>query len=242
VRAEAGLFALTAGGGWRVLIVDEADLMNANAANALLKLLEEPPARSLLLLTAHRVGALLPTIRSRCRPLALAPLSAAEVAQAVAGRRPDHDAGARAVAVALADGSIGRALALLDGDGATLNRDLLACWAPDGQLLWERAWALADRAQRLDGDGFLMLERLLRGWLGRLARVAASGGQGIDPAERPRAEAIVRRYGLERILAMWENAGDLFQRADGLNLQRRQTVLAVFGALDPPTAPTKRPT
>src|SRR4029077_16302490 len=62
-------------GGWRVVIVDGADEMNRNAANSLLKILEEPPRRTLLVLVAHSVGLLLPTIRSRCRHISLPPLS-----------------------------------------------------------------------------------------------------------------------------------------------------------------------
>ena len=75
VRRLAGFFGMTSGaGGWRVAIVDTADDMNDNAANALLKLLEEPPGRAMLLLLSNRPGRLLPTIRSRCQRLDLRPL------------------------------------------------------------------------------------------------------------------------------------------------------------------------
>ena len=85
VRRTIGFFGSTAGeGGWRVCIVDSADELNAAGANALLKILEEPPAKSLLLVVSHAPGRLLPTIRSRCRRLALRPLSAEDVARALA--------------------------------------------------------------------------------------------------------------------------------------------------------------
>src|SRR5262249_37067052 len=75
VRAVGAFLRLTAGaGGWRIVIVDSADELNRNAANALLKILEEPPNRALLLLVAHAPGRLLPTIRSRCRTLSLSAL------------------------------------------------------------------------------------------------------------------------------------------------------------------------
>ncbi|MGB9368216.1 MAG: DNA polymerase III subunit delta', partial [Xanthobacteraceae bacterium] len=81
VRRTIGFFGSTAGeGGWRVCIVDSADEMNAAGANALLKILEEPPSRCLLLVVSHAPGRLLPTIRSRCRHLALRALSAEDVA------------------------------------------------------------------------------------------------------------------------------------------------------------------
>ena len=97
VRRLAGFFGMTSGaGGWRVAIVDTADDMNANAANALLKLLEEPPRRAMLMLLANRPGQLLPTIRSRCQRLDLRPLDEATVAEALKhyppGQRPQQSA------------------------------------------------------------------------------------------------------------------------------------------------------
>jgi len=71
-------------GGWRVAVIDAADDMNAAAANAILKILEEPPARCLFLLVSHSPGRLLPTIRSRCIHLPLRPLSVAQVREALA--------------------------------------------------------------------------------------------------------------------------------------------------------------
>src|SRR5581483_8430144 len=76
VRAAIDFLRLTpAEGAWRVLIVDAADDLNRNAANALLKILEEPRPKTVLILVSHAPGRLLPTIRSRCRRLTLAPLN-----------------------------------------------------------------------------------------------------------------------------------------------------------------------
>ena len=81
IRRTVGFFGSTSGeGGWRIAIVDPADDMNPSAANALLKMLEEPPSRSLFLIVSHAPGRLLPTIRSRCRRLDLAPLPAETIA------------------------------------------------------------------------------------------------------------------------------------------------------------------
>ena len=92
VRRLAGFFGMTSGaGGWRVAIVDTADDMNDNAANALLKLLEEPPGRAMLMLLANRPGQLLPTIRSRCQRLDLRPLDDAIVAEALKHYLPDSE-------------------------------------------------------------------------------------------------------------------------------------------------------
>jgi len=109
-RAMPGFFSLApAEGGWRVAIVDSVDDLNRHAANALLKILEEPPARCVLLLICHAPGAALATIRSRCRRITLRPLSDADCAVAVRGAL-GVDADPRAIA--LAKGRPGRAVAL----------------------------------------------------------------------------------------------------------------------------------
>ncbi|MDT8872433.1 hypothetical protein RAA17_17930 [Komagataeibacter rhaeticus] len=82
------LHRTAAEGGWRVVIVDGADYMNRTAANAILKILEEPPERAILILTAAMPGRLLPTIRSRCRVLNLAPMDNAAM-HAVLSAMPD---------------------------------------------------------------------------------------------------------------------------------------------------------
>jgi DNA polymerase-3 subunit delta' len=122
VRRTVAFFGSTAGeGGWRIAIVDAVDNLNPSGANALLKILEEPPRRAVLLLVSRSAARVLPTMRSRCRVLALRPLAAADVARAVAaasGGRPD--APDIVGASAAADGSVGRALALLEGDALEL--------------------------------------------------------------------------------------------------------------------------
>ena len=112
-------------GGWRVAIIDTADDMNDAAANALLKALEEPPARAMLILLANAPGRLLPTIRSRCQRLNLRPLAGRRRSTANwrsrlprAVRRPERAALAR-----LAGGSLGLALQLASGEGLRWPRD-----------------------------------------------------------------------------------------------------------------------
>jgi DNA polymerase III subunit delta' len=116
-------------GSRRVVIIDPADDLEKNAANALLKSLEEPPVGTYFLLVAHRVGRLLPTIRSRCRVLRFDPLAAVDVAAIVARDAPEADPATRAAAVAAAEGSPGAALAFVGqqlGKVHTLMGRLLA--------------------------------------------------------------------------------------------------------------------
>src|SRR5215470_1489431 len=128
VRRLATFFGSTAGeGGWRVSIVDSADeLKHPEGSNALLKMLEEPPPRSLFLLVSHAPGRLLPTIRSRCRRLALRPLGQGDVVRAASvalGSNPgvQADQAALLAAAAASQGSVARAIALAGGPTLALR-------------------------------------------------------------------------------------------------------------------------
>src|ERR1700759_2476144 len=121
IRRLADFFGMTSGaGGWRVAIVDTADDMNDNAANALLKMLEEPPSRAMLMLLSNTPGRLLPTIRSRCQRLVLRPLDDATMDQALRQRLPELSSDERAQLIRLSGGSIGAALTLTSGEGREL--------------------------------------------------------------------------------------------------------------------------
>ena len=121
VRAARNLFHQAAGrGGYRVCILDSAEDLNPQSGNALLKLIEEPPPRSVFLIVAHRPGRVLPTIRSRCRRLALKALEPPDVVRVLKTLGPPWSgAAAQDVqsAIAAARGSLHGALRLLDGRG-----------------------------------------------------------------------------------------------------------------------------
>src|SRR5262249_25730341 len=167
-------------GGWRVCIVDTADeLQYPQAANALLKILEEPPPNALLLLISHAPARLLPTIRSRCRRLTLRPLSAADVARAAAlalGR--DAEEAELREASTLAEGSVGRALTLLEGPALALRKRVVD--------LLERLPAVDPQALHALGGG--------RGAAGARGLHGARHGRAGAPPRRgePRADAAHR--------------------------------------------------
>lgn len=176
VRAIRQFLSLSAAdGGWRAVIVDAADEMNLNAANAILKALEEPPARTVFLLVTHAPGSLLPTIRSRCRTLDLRPLVAADLTLALAqAGTPVPPEQAEAVA-ALAQGSVGAAAELVAGDGAALYARLVGALGPGGV---DRAamLGLADLASARGGEaGYALMVRLILTLAARLARHGAAG-------------------------------------------------------------------
>src|SRR3546814_16161283 len=109
---------------WRIAFICAADEMNLNAENALLKILEEPPAHSLFLLVSHQPGRLLPTIRSRCRMLSLKPLASADIAQVMAANEVKGSAEERAAIASLGEGSAGRARPIAAGGGLDLSREI----------------------------------------------------------------------------------------------------------------------
>ena len=127
VRQVGEFMGLTPGlSPWRAVVVDSADDLEASAANALLKMLEEPPANTVFLLVSHAPGRLLPTIRSRCRRLEFQPLADDVMAAIVESLQPELDAGDRDRVIAMAEGSAGKAMAFAALDLAPLERAVVA--------------------------------------------------------------------------------------------------------------------
>lgn len=218
IRRTVGFFGSTAGeGGWRIAIVDAADDLNANAANALLKILEEPPPRSLFLVVGHAPGRLLPTIRSRCRRLDLAPLAPHAIAECLAGAEVPGDPATFAAAADLADGSLRRAAVLAANDGVGLWRSLEGLFARAPQIDLVAAHALADRvAARGADDALAILVDFMSEIAGRRARAAL--GEGRLGAAAAWAEA-------------HDAVGRIVARSEGLNLDRKAAILAGIRAL-----------
>jgi DNA polymerase-3 subunit delta' len=235
-RGIAQFLRLTAAeGGWRVVILDGADAMNRNAANAVLKILEEPPERAVLLLVCENPGRLLPTIRSRCRRLALKPLPQGEVEAALARLRPDLGPEDGRRLALLAQGSIGRALELASVQGLALYRELFKLLERLPELEGEALHGFADRVARAGGeDAYALLAELLPGWLARMVALAAGGAaeEAVLPGEAQAMRRLAARRGLDQWVEVWEKLGDLFDSADGLNLDRKQVVLNAFFALE----------
>ena len=232
VRQVGGFLSLTASeGGWRIVIIDSADEMNRNAANAVLKTLEEPPDRALLLLVTHNPGRLLPTIRSRCRKLNLKTLDAPDMDALLIKYAPEVSDNDRSKLIELADGSIGRAVDLIEAGGIELYRECLDLLSTLPDLSIARLHALADQLSRAGAeDKFTTTMNLLRGILARLLRYRAEGPTSNDNFADERAifERICPAAGLDRWLEVWEKVCGLLERAGAVNLDRKQVVLNVF--------------
>src|SRR6185503_8490939 len=208
--------------GWRVVIVDRADDLNANAANALLKALEEPPLRTLFLLVATAEGRIPVTIRSRCRTLRVTALSEHDLAKAVqaALERDDHEVDAKTLsaALALSQGSVRRALELATGEGISLYRDIITAFAKLPELDGQAAHKLAERLGGFGGDSerLDLFLSLLLGLIERLIRTAANG-EGAIGEEGALARRLLDRASLPQWVDAWEAIGQAKADAASLN-------------------------
>jgi DNA polymerase-3 subunit delta' len=232
--ATASLQVTAAAGGYRVAVIDGAEAMNRSAANALLKTLEEPPARAVLLLVSHRPGSLAATIRSRCAKLRLSPLADAVVEGALARAMPDLKPDERRALTLLARGSIGRALAMVAGDQLEAYRRLVAALAAapaDPLVLDELASELARAAEGGGLAGALSLLQEL------LARVVAAGlerlGPALFPDEASQLAALAARRPLDRWAALWDKVARLAAAVEGLNLERSHALMQMLSLLAP---------
>jgi len=215
VRSGLTLFQKSAAaGGWRICIVDCAEDLNRNGANALLKMIEEPPPRSLFLIVSHRPGEVLATIRSRCRRLMLDSLTAHEIAQVLAGlggpwgEIPPQD---RKAAAARASGSVREALKRLDpgaaGLGALIDAAMAQLPNADPRAIAKLADSVSAKGAR---DAFDALTNAIYDWLGARARNAQSPGQR------------------EAIATLWDSVRAATAQAEALNLDKRLHTLAIF--------------
>ena len=216
IRKLNGFFQMSAAdGGRRVVIIDDADLMNPNAANALLKMLEEPPARAIILLISHRPSGLLPTIRSRCRTLRLGTLNPDQMAQALSlsGVDVTGDPGALA---ALSGGSVGAALSLSLMGGLQLYAELVALLGTLPRLDRSRALKLAEAAAARGAEEKLALLFDLADLL--MLRLARTGALGHPPevSAAPNEQTI-----LSRLSPTPEQGREWAQAAQGISARAR---------------------
>jgi DNA polymerase-3 subunit delta' len=204
--------------GYRIAIIDSIDDCNPSAANALLKILEEPPPETIFLLVSHRPGQLLPTIKSRCHNLALRPIGADDVRAVLL----EHDP-------TLGQTELDRAIALAGGRPRRAFETLAL--EPESALGALQAW-LSNPAQHAAGVGMKLADvlgadtqstelsfarEMLDDWIADEARNAA-----MQPQARMR---------LASANELWDKAHALFAEADDINLDMKQTLVAIFDAI-----------
>tara|TARA_R110001592_G_scaffold55759_2_gene170457 strand:+ start:658 stop:1779 length:1122 start_codon:yes stop_codon:yes gene_type:complete len=236
VRAAIDFAHMTSSeGGYKVIIVDGAELMNGASENAFLKILEEPPADTIILMVSHNPGRLLPTTRSRCRMLALKPLAPEIVSNLMAQHLPDVGPDEAAELARLSEGSIGRALTLASGDGLEIYRDIVGILRTLPSIDGAKVQALAAKLSKVGADdAYRSGIELYRWWLSRIVLAASRGADG-DKSLGPDEKDIAQRAAATALLPVWllrlDDAESLIRSADPLNLDRKQVVLSLFLAL-----------
>lgn len=214
IRKTVPFFGSTAGeGGWRIAIVDAVDELNAEGENALLKLLEEPPAKSLLLLVTHTPGRVRATLRSRCRRLSLRPLGIDDVARAAAAALGKSESELRKAAQA-SDGSVARAIALLDDSALKFRERVAALLAKLPDIDARALHALGDAMGGADQKAFEGFVDTLNEWMSMRLR---NGPQ--DAAH------------LARVAEAWQRINRVAADAEAFNLDRKPVIFEAFGAL-----------
>jgi DNA polymerase III subunit delta' len=225
VRKITGFMSLTpAEGGWRVVVVDGAEDMNQASANALLKILEEPPPRAILLLVCAAPGRLLPTIRSRCRRLRLTPMADEPMGQLLDQYLPRMDADERGRLITLAEGSPGRAIMLAEDEGLkiALLVDKLLADLPGVPV--SRGYEIADFLGRGE-TGFSTFMDLVR------AGVAAAVRESVRGRADPEQARLVGLRPLDAWGEVWQGLTKLQDETERFALDKRQAIVAGIGML-----------
>lgn len=230
VRRLRGFLSYAADPGtWRVVIVDSADELNVNAANALLKSLEEPPPHTVFLLVSSEPARLLPTIRSRCRVLPMAALKPEDLTRAIRAAYVNQgkdapDAVGDPRLIALSGGSVRRALSLLAADGLAVHATIEGIFAGLPNIDWRKAHALSDELQPAAAEQkFDLFYELFQSELARRVRAASQSGTSGGIISGPR---------LATFAALWERVARDKAQALALNLDRKSLILETFLALE----------
>jgi DNA polymerase III subunit delta' len=218
VRRAGKFFSQTSGtGNWRIVIVDPADDLNRSAANAILKMLEEPPKRSMFLVLSHAPGKLLPTIRSRCLTVSLRPLEHPELLAALAHLGLSAPDATRDRLLALAGGSVSQAIKLLNYGGLDMLDAMKAAIEQQGPAQRRAIHKIADVVAQKDGD------ILYEFFIDQL---------GMEVSSRARAAAmlgdIARAFDLSQLKSLMD---EQINASDAYNLERKQTVITLMGEI-----------
>src|ERR1700726_5001884 len=205
--------------GWRVCIVDTVDELNPNAANALLKILEEPPQQSLFLLVSHAPARVLATIQSRCRKLPLRPLAPSDVVRAAAlASGVAIDDPALAEAASASEGSVTRALTLLGGDALKLQQRTTALLATLPKVDPRELHALGDSLGTSDRVALAAFVDSIDRWIA-------------ERLHSPDLDANANLPRLARLAEVWEKINRAARDTAEYNLERKPLVFSVFGML-----------
>lgn len=227
--------SLTAGeGAWRVVIIDSVDALNNNAANSILKILEEPPPQTILILISHNVGRLLPTIRSRCRLVSFSPLSNDDFRSAMRHIAPEIYGEELAALGVLSENSVGIALELRNQGAITLYNETLNLLssAPnfDNSMLLRTAEQIGSGKKA--HNNWQLFMRISLSILERAAKIAIGAEiQQIGAEEGANLQKLSALHNAEIWAKKWQEASNQFAIAQNLHLDYKQVALTFFHSI-----------
>ncbi len=233
-KIEPFLRKTSSQGGWRTVLIDEADTMNRSAQNALLKILEEPPKKTLIILIAHRAGKLIPTIHSRAQVMLFQALDTDDFNYILA----KHDgpsplaSGQQGLLWGLSNGSVGKAIEILESEGLDLLASFLSAFE-HGKADWGKAHPLAETiGSKHDERSYRIFSALLLEALSRVIQAKARGGVLPDYlANYSALHALYHRASPQALLDLHETLSAELERCLYANLDKKQVVLQAIGLI-----------
>ena len=236
-RAIAPFLRKTAAeGGWRVVIIDHAEEVNPTSQNALLKILEEPPKKTLLILTTSQPAAFLPTIRSRCRVFRMNPLNDILMHKLLDIYAPQVSPTQRATLASLSEGSIGKAIDMLNEGGFSVYNDAAKLLGEAPRIDPLEVQAFAEKYGKFDAETqFNIFFDLLTSSCRRVISAAMHGRkwQGEDLLADA-LQKIEAYFGTVFMTQLYERLALLHRQSDQFNLDRRQVIVQAFSMLQNP--------
>lgn len=229
IRRISGFLSVTSSeGGYRIVIIDSADDMNTNAANALLKWLEEPPSNTLFILISHAIGQLLPTIRSRCQLLKLQAPSLEQCHTILQRFTDDISQEDIKQLLTLACHSPGLAIELYHNQALAIIDDIESIIAQPFHMALTRIHSLADSMHKKEENKrWQIFCYVLRWYLHQAILQHAKPNY----EARESVDALASKYTLEKLFQLWENVTALLKSADHKNLDKKAIIIAVFEKL-----------
>ncbi|MHA1539090.1 MAG: DNA polymerase III subunit delta' [Alphaproteobacteria bacterium] len=225
VRKLSSFTTMTsANNGWRIALVDPVDQLNRNAANALLKILEEPPKKTLIFLVCHAPGKLLPTIRSRCRVLKMKTLPEDVIEELIEENFKLVSSGDQRMLTRYAEGSFGRAVNFYDNDGLTIYKSFLNLMETFPKFNTADLYKFCEKSAK-EADGFVTTVNMLFWWMGKNMTAVHTG----DGAEE--FSQYFKEENLPEWLALWDKMQELLGQTKVFHLDRKQVLLSLFSTM-----------
>lgn len=226
IREAETFLHLTAGSnGWRVMIIDAAEDMNTNAANALLKSLEEPPEKTVMILISHQPGKLLPTIRSRCRKISLNPLKNNELRNVFNTQLSSLSEQDTHTLTMLAEGSLGKAISLYEQNGISVFTQMVSLLSSFPKLSVPALYSFTEKTLK-EKNTLKIAQTLLLQWLYRVCiQFQKNENEEIFPSELQIMKRVQNCINPLRLMEITEELQTVFSDTD---LDQKQIFINAF--------------